>query len=245
MIEFLKQKHNQGGFYKQMSIEKPYKCEYCGSGFVKEKTLAVHMCEKKRRHLQKNEKRVMLGFYAFQRFYKISAGTKKEKTYEEFCNSPYYNAFVKFGSFVSNVRPLYPERYIDYVVTSGVKLDHWCREEMYEKYALELIHKEDMETAIKRSIENMMDWGVEKEVPWNDYFRYVSLNRAVQDIKDGKVSPWLILNCKSGKDMLSKFNDEQLGFVYHIMNPQQWALKFKRKTADVEVVKEVAKESKL
>ena len=37
---------------------------------------------------------------------------------------------------MSNVKPLYPHKYIDYVVTSGVKLDHWCREELYEKYSV-------------------------------------------------------------------------------------------------------------
>ena len=93
----------------------------------------VHMCEKKRRALQKDEKRVQLGYLTFNRFYKLCQRFDGFKTYEQFCNSPYYNAFVKFGSFVSNVRPLYPEKYIDYVVTSGVKLDHWCREELYEK----------------------------------------------------------------------------------------------------------------
>jgi hypothetical protein len=225
--------------------EKPYVCEYCGSGYVREKTLAAHMCEKKRRALQKDEKRVRYGFYAFQRFYKLSAGNKKEKTYEEFSSSPYYNAFVKFGSFISNVRPLYPERYIDYVVTSGVKLDHWCKEEMYEKYALELILKEDVATALERSVKHMMDWSEDKSAPWNHYFHYVSLNRAVYDIKDGKISPWLILNCKSGKEMLSKFNDEQLSIVYHVINPQHWAMRFKRNPSDVDLVKQVAKESKL
>ena len=160
--------------------EKPYKCEYCGTGYTKEKTLSVHVCEQKRRHLQKGEKRVTLGFYAFQRFYKLSAGAKNDKTYEEFCKSPYYNAFVKFGSFISNVKPLYPEKYIDHVVTSGVKLDHWCREEMYEKYAIELIRKEGVETALERSIMTMMEWAEENPpAPWNHYFQHVSLNRAV------------------------------------------------------------------
>ena len=212
---------------------------------MREKTLAAHMCEKKRRALQKDEKRVRHGFYAFQRFYKLSAGTKKEKTYEEFCLSPYYNAFVKFGSFISNVRPLYPEKYIDYVVTSGVKLDHWCRDEMYEKYALQLILKEDATTALERSVKSMMDWSEEKEAPWNHYFNYVSLNRAVWDIKDGKISPWLILNCKAGKEMLSKFNDEQLQIVYHVINPEHWALRFKRQPESVRLVKDIAKESNL
>ena len=226
--------------------DKPYICEYCGNGYTREKTLAVHMCQPKRRALQKNEKRVQLGTYAFNQFYKLSAGAKKDKTYEEFCKSPYYNAFVKFGSFISNVRPLYPERYIDYVVTSGVKLDHWCKEEMYEKYATNLIKKEGVETALERSVMTMMEWSEENEpAPWNHYFQHVSLNRAVWHIKDGKVSPWLLLNCRSGKEMLSKLNDEQLNMVYNIMDPEHWAMRFKRTPNDVQLVKDVAKESNL
>ena len=227
------------------SNSKPYVCEYCGTGYVREKTLAAHMCEKKRRWLQKDEKRVRYGLYAFQRFYKLSAGTKKEKTYADFVDSQYYNAFVKFGSFLNNVQPLYPEKYIDYVVTSGVKLDHWCKDSLYEKYALELILKEDVTTALERSVQSMMDWAEDKSAPWNHYFYHVSLNRAVWDIKDGKISPWLILNCTSGKEMLSKFNDEQLELVYHVINPEHWALRFKRQPNNVQLVKDVAKESKL
>ena len=120
-------------------IEKLYTCPYCGAKFTKEKTLAVHMCEQKRRFLQKDERRVQLGYQTFVRFYELCQKTSKTKTYEEFCKSPYYTAFVKFGSFISNVKPLYPSKYIDYVVTSGIKLDHWCREELYQKYAIDLI----------------------------------------------------------------------------------------------------------
>ena len=227
------------------SSKKPYVCEYCGTGYTRETTLAVHMCQPKRRALQKNEKRVQLGLYAFNQFYKLSAGAKKQKTYEDFCKSPYYNAFVKFGSFVNNVRPLYPEKYVDYVVTSGVKLDHWCREEMYEKYALGLIKKEGVQTALERSIITMMEWADENKSIWNHYFNYVSLNRAIYHIKDGKVSPWLILNCKSGKQMMSKFNDEQLEIIYNVMDPQHWARRFQKQVSDVETVKEVVKESNL
>ena len=50
------------------SSEKPYVCEYCGSGFMREKTLAVHMCQPKRRFLQRHEKRVQLGLYTFNQF---------------------------------------------------------------------------------------------------------------------------------------------------------------------------------
>jgi len=213
---------------------------------MREKTLMAHMCEPKRRALQKNEKRVQLGYYAFTRFYKLSVGAKKDKTYDEFCRSQYYNAFVKFGSFVNNVKPLYPEKYIDYVVTSNVKLDHWCKEEMYERYALEFILKEDVTTALERSVKTMMEWAEENSpAPWNHYFQHVSLNRAVWHIRDGKISPWLLLNSRSGKEMLSKLNDEQLELIYHVINPEHWAVRFKRNPKDVELAKEVARESNL
>ena len=224
---------------------KAYTCEYCGKGYTKESTLLAHMCEPKRRWLQKDEKRVLVGFHAFQRFYKLSAGHKNEKTYDEFVKSSFYNAFVKFGSFVNNVRPLYPDKYIDYVVTSGVKLDHWCKDEMYEKYANELIRKEGVETALERSINTMIKWAEENNSVYNHYFLYASTNRITWDIKDGKISPWLVLNCASGKAALAKLTDEQLNMLGSVLDPSHWALRFKRQPKDVELAKQIAKEAGL
>lgn len=222
-----------------------YACVHCGNKFSKEKTLVVHMCEQKRRALAKTEKHVVMGYDTYNRFYRKTQGAKQDKTYEDFAKSPYYNAFVKFGSFVSNVNPLYPDRFIDYVVTSGVKLDHWCRDELYEKYVLDLIKVETVETALQRSIGHMMSWAETNKSQWNHYFLYVSLSRATFDIKDGKVSPWLILNCKSGKEMLSKFSDDQLASIGTTIDPQFWMNKFKKLPADVELVRQVVKESNL
>jgi hypothetical protein len=42
-------------------IDQPYICEHCKSKFSKEKTLVVHMCEQKRRHLAIGEKHVQIG----------------------------------------------------------------------------------------------------------------------------------------------------------------------------------------
>lgn len=227
---------------KQM---KPYVCQYCGNSYSKESTLAVHMCEQKRRHLAKNEKHVQLGYQAYIRFFQLTQKVKNQKSYEDFAKSPYYNAFVKFGSFLHNVNPLYLDRYVDYVVTSGVKLDHWCREELYYKYVIDLIKKEPAEVAIERSLLTMSDWAEKNQSQWNHYFKYASLTRAVYDIKDGKISPWLIFNSQSGRDMLSRFNDEQLAIVSDIMDPDFWARRFKVYPVDLELVTAVIKEGNL
>lgn len=224
---------------------KPYICQFCGSGYTQEKTLTVHMCEQKRRHLAKEEKHVVVGYQTYVRFYQLTQQAKSIKTYDEFARSPYYNAFVKFGSYVSNVSPLYPDSYIDWVVRSGVKLDHWCRDELYEKYVLELIHTENVETALQRSVTHMQSWANDSNSLWNHYFKYVSTNRATYDIKDGKVSPWLILNCVTGKTLLSTLSDEQLASISNVIDPQIWVNKFKKHRVDLELVREVIKEANL
>lgn len=206
---------------------------------MKEKTLYAHMCENKRRAMQQSEKRVQAGFMAFDRFFRLTQGSKKDKTYDEFCKSPYYNAFVKFGSFINNVGPLYPDKFIDYVIRSGVKLDHWCRDELYETYLYETIKTEPVEAAVQRSITTMMEWGDVSQAEFNHYFMYVSINRAVHDILGGRMSPWLMLNCKSGKKMLQNFNDEQLNMIAPAFDLPYWLKKFKTQIADVVLVKEI------
>jgi len=230
---------------RSRSMQLNFKCEYCGKEFAKEKTLVVHVCEQKRRHMSKNERHVQAGLLTFQRFYEISQKSKTPKTFEEFSNSSFYNAMVKFGSFLINTAPIYPEMFIDFVIRSGVKLDHWCRDELYETYIADLIKKEPADGAIQRTIKTMMDWADENSAPWEHYFQYVNLNRATHDIKEGLVSPWLLLNTKSGKELLQRMNDEQLEIVGPMIDPQFWMRRFKALPADVELIKDVIKEARI
>jgi hypothetical protein len=226
-------------------MELNFKCGYCSKLFAKEKTLAVHICEQKRRWLSKDEKHVKMGLLTFQRFYEITQKSKQAKSFEEFSSSSFYTAFVKFGSFMVNTAPIYPERFIDFVIKSGVKLDHWCRDELYEQYIAELIKIEPADGAIQRSIMTMMEWADKNSASWEHYFAYVNLNRATHDIKEGLISPWMILNTKSGKEMLQRMNDEQLEIVGPIVDPQFWIKRFKALPADHDLVKDVIKEAKI
>jgi len=224
-------------------VAQPYQCVHCNKSFMKEKTLVAHMCERKRRALQETEKRVQAGYMAFNRFWQLTQKSKKPKTYDEFADSSYYNAFVKFGSFVNNVNPLYPDKFIDYVIKSGVKLDHWCRDELYDRYLFDIIKIEPVESAVQRTLQTMMEWGDEHNAEFSHYFLYASLNKAVYDIRNGMISPWVVLNTVSGQDMVRKFNDEQLEIISPAFDIPYWVRKFKEFPADVVLVQEICQEA--
>jgi hypothetical protein len=220
-------------------------CKYCGKVFLRDITLFRHICEPQRRHLAKNEKHVRIGYQTFVRFYELSQGSDTKKSYDEFTQSPYYNAFVKFGSFVNNTAPLYPKHFIDWVIKSKTRVDYWCTDDLYNKYVIELIQSESVETAIERSIKHMQKWADATNNSWNKYFVDVSINRFINDVKDGRISPWLILNCDNGKKLVSSLLDEQINLIIPIINPTVWSLKFKLKPDDVALVKHVVNEGEL
>ena len=111
------------------------------------------------------------------------------------------------------MRPYIPSVILIYVVTSGVKLDHWCKDELYEKYAIDLIRKGRCRNCTRKKRNDNDGMGNENEPHLESLSQHVSLNRAVWHIKDGKVSLGLF-HCSTGKDMLSKLNDEQLTMIY-------------------------------
>lgn len=226
-------------------MELNYKCEHCGKKFAKESTLVIHVCEKKRRHLAKNERHVQMGLLTYQKFYEITQKSNKPKTFEEFADSSYYTAFVKFGSFLVNTAPIYPEKFIEYVVKSGIKLDHWCRDQVYETYVINLVKIEPADGAVQRTIKTMMDWADANKSAWEHYFAYVNLNRATHDIKEGLISPWVLLNSKEGKQLLNRMNDEQLAIISEVIDPQYWLKRFKTLPADHELIKTIIKEASI
>jgi uroporphyrinogen-III decarboxylase len=106
-----------------------------------------------------------------------------------------------------------------------------------------MLKVEPVEAAVQRTLQTMMDWGDEHSANFAQYFDYVSLNKAVHDMLNGRVSPWLILNCTSGKTMVSKMSDEQLSMITPVFDVKFWMKKFKDSPADILMIQELCNET--
>lgn len=218
-------------------------CKYCHKPFRKESTLAVHMCEKKRRWNSKNDKAVILGMQTFIKFYKYSTDSSKEKTYEDFVESPYYSAFVKFGNYCLKTRCVKMEHFIDWVIRSGIKLDKWGTDATYSTYLDDILKKESVLDAIERAMEYSLEWGEEKNMRPEDILRYGSTNRICYAIFTGKLSPWVIYQSESGQEFLGKLNSEQSEMIWHTIDPDFWGKTFMKRMDDADIAKEVLHEA--
>jgi hypothetical protein len=221
------------------------KCQYCGKGFVKESTLAAHHCEPKRRAQQRTEVGVSLAYQAWIRFYELTQGSAKLKTYDDFCKSQFYSAFVKFGRYCHSIRAINATRFIDYVIKNNIKLDHWCREKIYDTYLLQLLATEAAEDALARGIEYMQSWAETNGSEFSDYFKSISTNRLTADIRSGRISAWCLYCCDTGTLALAELNTEQISLVWSYIDSDIWQKKLRDYPADAEMAKYILKEAGL
>ena len=216
-----------------------YQCQYCKRDFQRETSLAVHLCEAKRRRQEQTERGVQLGLQAYLRFYETTQGSAKLKTFDDFAESPYYRAFVKFGRYCVSIRAINPPRFIDWVLKQNKKIDHWCRDSVYTEYLLDYLKVEAVSDALARAIEFSIEWGEQKQSPPQDCLRYGNSNAMCAAIAAGRVSAWVIFNCDSGQKFLSELNAEQVAMIWPYIDADVWQKKFRDYPADQEWAREM------
>lgn len=214
-------------------------CDHCGRGFAKESSLMVHVCEHKRRHQERNEVGVQLGLQCYLRFYEITQGSAKLKSWDDFVKSPYYRAFVKFGRYCQSIRAINSARFADWLIKHNKKIDYWCKDSLYNEYLLEYLKQESAVDALIRAIQHSQDWEADTGNVSHDYLRFGNDNLICYAINIGKISPWALYNSQSGLEFLSRINSEQLAMIWPYIDSDFWAKKFSDYTADVEYAKDI------
>ncbi len=224
-----------------------YKCQFCEREYVRERTLINHMCEQKRRWMNREEKYVILGFDAWKTFYKLTGSTNgKERTYKDFMKSQYYLAFVKFGKHIIDTNMVNQSQFIPFVIKKHIRLDDWCKDSVYEEYVRTVCRREDVHTAMERQVKIMMDWAEENDKDWTDYFKNVTPGTAYKMITSGRLSPWILLNSKEVEQSLfPRMSDEQFAHIADFINFDYWNIKMKNEEDDTAFVKSLLEEYKI
>lgn len=216
-----------------------FSCEFCNRSFQRETTMIKHLCENKRRWQDKDLPGNRIGFQSWLEFYKKNTASKKQKTYIDFVKSSYYIAFVKFGHYCTDIKCINVSRYADWLLKNKIKIDSWCSDVNYGKFLIQYLKDEDALDAVARSIETTIKFAKEENIQSKDYLRYGNRNRICHLVTNGKISPWMLYQSTSGVELLEQLDSGQQMLILDYINPEQWAIKFKRNNEIVSEVKEL------
>lgn len=209
-----------------------WECEFCRRSFMRESTLLVHVCEARRRRQEQHERGVELGFRAYLRFYEIMQGSSRLKTFDDFADSPYYRAFVKFGRYCVDTKAINPERLTEWLVRNNKKIDRWASDEIYSEYLVKYLVTEAVSDALTRGIEFSIDWAEKHSCQAHDLLRYGNSHTICHAITTGRISAWIIYNCDSGTTWLSQLDNHAIGMIWPYIDSDVWQKKFQDYPAD-------------
>jgi len=219
-----------------------FSCDFCNRNFVRESSFMKHLCEYKHRWLNKDMPGNRIGFNTFLQFYKKNTASKKQKTYMDYIKSSYYSAFNKFGHYCVDVNVINVTAYTDYLLKEQISIDNWNSDKNYTDFLIRYLKTEDPFDAVERSVETCSDLSVDERIYPKDVLRYGNRNKICYKITTGKISPWLLYQSVSGREFLEKLDEGQVKLILDYINPEQWALRFKKYPEEVENIKTLLSE---
>lgn len=209
------------------------KCEYCGREFKLEARLATHLCEKKRRWLQKDFPETIAGFSAFDLFYRLGMQSKP-KDYASFVDSQYFSAFVKFGSYCINTRVIDTEAYTRWLIRKQAKLKDWATDRMYMLFVQDHVKKETVDRALERFVENA------SKTSYFDKFWETANGYVIAEwIETGKISPWIIICSTRAQVALNAMNEECFNRIANSIDAGHWGKKVQQNPQDAAWVRHI------
>jgi hypothetical protein len=238
----MKSKHQP----KMIDLNKPHTCEWCLKSFAKESTLLNHVCEPKRRANNQYLPPVKIAYAAYNLFYEFNGppGSKnKIRTYKEFSASNLYTLFVKFGEWVIENQIQEVEKYIVFCLKSKIKGPRWADLNTYNEFLSETLRSETPEDGLARTLKHIQRWSEDQGADWQDFFRKVNSNVAINWLIQGRISPWMLYNCESAIDLFGRCSDEQLMIIQKVAPMKQWTIRILRNKKQADLIKSVLTEA--
>lgn len=227
---------------KTAAVEHDRQCEHCNRVFHRDSTLLKHMCEQKRRWLDRDRPGNRIAWVSWQQYYRTCHPNKRNLEYTDFQRNAYYLAFVKFGNYCVDVRVINPSAYVSWLIRNRTAIDNWVSDRTYTKYLVEYLRVEDSMEAVHRSMDCLLTLSQEQGVALKDTFRYVNPNRICHMITTGQISPWVLYNSQAGKDFLSNLNTDHVSLVMDYIDPERWQIKLFRSESEVKQVQQLLNE---
>jgi len=212
-------------------------CSFCNKEYKREASFLKHSCRQKERFDKRGDKEVRIGFNAYIKFYDLTTKAQKQKTPEDFRISKFYDEFVKFGEYCDSIKAIDVEKYVEFLVKKNKKIHMWYKDSTYNEFIKEYLKTENILDALQRGLRYGIRWSNRNNRDIVQLFNEGKQNEICNAIKDGKISPWILYNCKSGIDFIEGLGSYQRDYIWETIDPSYWNDKFNKHSEDVLYIK--------
>lgn len=225
--------------------ERKYKCSFCNRDFVRKTWYEKHMCDKKKRFLDRNNITVIKAHRLFNHWQQQTGLLRRghEKSFDDFCKSPFFGAFKRLAEFTTSEYVVSGFKYIDWLVENKIPEAKWCNPRDLEDYRVYLRATEEPEKQAETTCKNIRAWCADNGIEMPEFFATITPGQALNMVRENKLSPWVLLGYQPCVDALtSRFKHEMLFTLNDHINIPYWLEKTEQDTDGMAKVNEVLTE---
>lgn len=192
---------------------------------MREAAFIDHICQQMQRAHKLKTSEGMAAWLTYSAWLKVMG--KKVPPQSGFISSRFYQSFVKFAAFCQSTKLPNVESYIRHMVkfdippviwTSAAIYDEWVRVNTTEKSPLKLVQAAAVYLCKVAETQNC-------DVA--EIFDHTTSGEVSQWIRNGDVSPWLLLTSTKFKQWFANLDDDDRDHISRVLDIAEWVEKIK------------------
>lgn len=157
----------------------------------------------------------------------LKAMGKKVPPQTGFIASKFYQSFIKFAAFCQSTRLPNVDSYIRHMVTHDIPPVIWTHTAMYEEWIRSTTTEKSPAKLVQSSAMFLCNAAEEHDCDVTDIFAHVTSSEVSQWIRNGDVSPWLLLTSSKFKLWYKDLDEDDKDNMSKVLDVEEWVDKIR------------------
>lgn len=197
-----------------------YTCSHCDRVFHQESSFLDHCCMQMQRAQQMKTTEGMAAWLSYSTWLKFMG--KKVPPQTGFISSKFYQSFVKFAGFVKDTKLPNVDSYIRHMVKHDIPPVIWTHSSMYEEWVRVNSAERSPAKLVQTSAIFLCKVAEEQQVDVADVFVNTTSGEISQWIRNGDVSPWLLLTSTKFKQWFQQLDELDRDNMAKVLDVEEW-----------------------
>ena len=205
-----------------------------------------HECKTMKRLAQMKSIDGQRAFIYYETWMKLQG--RRIGSIDTFIRSNFFLAFIRFAVFVKEMKLSSASVYIRLMVKRNFMPTMWTANEVYVIYIKHFDYLVSPLEQAEITVDTLFDISESMLCDTGDIFDRINPNILIEQIKQRKVSPWVLLNSKKFFNFLvnlKTININQYTVIEALLEVKHWKERFKKNRTTVSVIKKIVRELNL
>ena len=211
-------------------------CQHCGASFVRKTALDAHNCEAMDRVRAMDTFSGTVAYTLYDRYCTLQG--RRPLSRSAFATSPNYTAFTKFADIVKSTQ-IDTDAFIKTMNHMGMLPKFWTRDDVFSYYVEQVTYKMPVHEAIAVTERTLLSMSREHDCNVADIFDHIDASDVVGLLRQGNITPWVLLNSFKFKDLFeTKATEDDVTMLKSFIKNEYWRFRFINEPDNVAVAKE-------